>query len=55
MPSVSPCLPNLSAFVDNATNADPLLGLNHASLGDPLLSATAIRPLAVGLTGLYRF
>ena len=46
---------DLSAFVDNATNADPLLGLSHASLGDPLLSATAIRPLTVGLTGLYRF
>jgi hypothetical protein len=41
--------------VDNATNADPLLGLNHASLGAPLYSATAIRSRTLGLTGLYRF
>ena len=46
---------DLSAFVNNATNADPLLGLTHASVSDPLYSATAIRPLTVGVTGLYRF
>jgi iron complex outermembrane recepter protein len=46
---------DLSAFVNNATNADPILGLTHASLNDSLFSATAIRPLTVGLTGLYRF
>ncbi|HEY2685760.1 MAG TPA: TonB-dependent receptor [Steroidobacteraceae bacterium] len=46
---------DVSLFVDNATNADPLLGLNHASLGDPLYSATAIRPRTLGLTSLYRF
>ena len=46
---------DLSAFVNNATNADPILGLTHASLNDSLFSATAIRPLTMGLTGLYRF
>src|SRR6202453_5162485 len=45
---------DLSAFVNNATNADPILGLTHASLTDSLFSATAIRPLTMGLTGLYR-
>jgi iron complex outermembrane recepter protein len=46
---------DVSAFVNNATKADPILGLTHASLNDTLFSATAIRPLTVGLTGLYRF
>jgi iron complex outermembrane recepter protein len=46
---------DISAFVNNATNADPILGLTHASLNDSLFSATAIRPLTMGLTGLYRF
>jgi iron complex outermembrane receptor protein len=46
---------DVSAYVENATNANPLLGLSHASVGDPLLSATAIRPRTVGLTALYRF
>jgi iron complex outermembrane recepter protein len=46
---------DVSAFVNNATNADPALGLTHASLTDSLISATAIRPLTMGLTGLYRF
>ena len=46
---------DVSAFVENATNANPRLGLNHASVDDPLLSATALRPRTVGLTALYRF
>jgi hypothetical protein len=46
---------DLSAFVNNATNADPILGVTHASLTDSLYSATAIRPLTMGVTGLYRF
>jgi iron complex outermembrane receptor protein len=46
---------DLSAFVDNATHSDPLLGLTHASVGDSLYSATAIRPLTAGFTALYRF
>ena len=46
---------DVSAFVNNATNADPILGVTHASLTDSLYSATAIRPLTMGVTGLYRF
>ena len=46
---------DVSAFVNNATGADPVLGLTHASLGDPLYSATAIRPLTAGITALYQF
>ena len=46
---------DISAFVNNATRSDPVLGLTHASIGDPLYSATAIRPLTAGLTALYQF
>jgi len=46
---------DVSAFVSNLTNADPILGLTHASLTDSLYSATAIRPRTMGVTGLYRF
>ena len=46
---------DVSAFVNNVTNANPILGLTHASLTDSLYSATAIRPLTAGVTGLYRF
>jgi iron complex outermembrane recepter protein len=46
---------DISAFVNNVTNSDPRLGLTHASIGDPLYSATAIRPLTAGVTALYRF
>jgi iron complex outermembrane recepter protein len=44
-----------SAFVDNATNADPLLGYFHFGLGDPLFQATMIRPLTTGITLRYSF
>jgi hypothetical protein len=46
---------DVSAFVNNLTNADPILGLTHASVTDSLYSATAIRPRTMGVTGLYRF
>jgi iron complex outermembrane receptor protein len=46
---------DISAFVDNVTNSDPILGLTHASVSDSLYSATAIRPRTMGVTGLYRF
>jgi iron complex outermembrane recepter protein len=46
---------DISAFVNNVTNADPILGLTHASVTDTLFSATAIRPRTMGLTGLFRF
>jgi outer membrane receptor protein involved in Fe transport len=46
---------DISAFVNNLTNADPILGLTHASVTDTLFSATAIRPRTMGVTGLFRF
>jgi hypothetical protein len=46
---------DVSAFVNNVTNSDPILGLTHASVTDSLYSATAIRPRTMGVTGLYRF
>ena len=44
-----------SVFVDNATNADPLLGYFHFGLGDPLFQATMMRPLTTGITVRYAF
>jgi iron complex outermembrane receptor protein len=46
---------DISGFVNNLTNADPVLGLTHASVTDTLYSATAIRPRTMGITGLFRF
>jgi len=46
---------DISAFVNNLTNADPILGLTHANATDSLYSATAIRPRTMGVTGLFRF
>jgi iron complex outermembrane recepter protein len=46
---------DVSAFVNNVTNADPILGITHASLTDTLYSATAIRPRTMGVTGLFHF
>jgi outer membrane receptor protein involved in Fe transport len=44
-----------SVFVDNATNANPLLGYFHYGLGDPTFQATMIRPLTTGITVRYAF
>jgi outer membrane receptor protein involved in Fe transport len=46
---------DVSAFVNNLTNSDPILGLTHASVTDSLYSATAIRPRTMGVTGLFHF
>ena len=46
---------DLSAFVNNATRSNPLIGYNNVFYGNPLLEAGAIRPLTVGLTAMYRF
>jgi hypothetical protein len=46
---------DVSAYVNNATRADPRLAYFHATLGSPLYGATAIRPLTTGLTAFYRF
>ncbi len=44
-----------SVYVTNATKSNPLLGYAHDVIGDPMFYGTAIRPLAVGFTGYYRF
>lgn len=46
---------DLSAFVNNATNSNPLLSEYHWTIGNPLYTAAAIRPLTVGLTAQHRF
>jgi iron complex outermembrane recepter protein len=48
---------DLSAFVNNITNADPILGYSHSTTtpSSPLFYATAIRPLTSGFTALYRY
>jgi iron complex outermembrane recepter protein len=46
---------DLSTFVNNAGNADPRLSYTHDAGGDPLIFATAIRPLTAGVTAFYRF
>jgi outer membrane receptor protein involved in Fe transport len=44
-----------SVFVDNATNANPLLGYTHWGLGDSGFEAYRIRPLTAGITVTYAF
>jgi len=44
-----------SVFVNNATNANPLLGYSHWGPGDALFMATQIPPLTAGITARYRF
>lgn len=46
---------DVSAYVDNATHANPLLGYSHVVSGSPLFYAAAIRPLTAGVTAFYRF
>jgi iron complex outermembrane receptor protein len=47
---------DLSAYVNNVTNADPRLGYTRLGLiGDPIFYAGAIRPLTAGITVWYRF
>jgi iron complex outermembrane recepter protein len=45
---------DLSAYLNNATNADPLLGWGH-EMGDSLGTALRMRPRTAGLTAWYRF
>jgi|HubBroStandDraft_1064217.scaffolds.fasta_scaffold04500_4 iron complex outermembrane receptor protein len=45
---------DLSIYLNNATNAHPILGVKDQA-GDALLYATAIQPLTTGVTALYRF
>lgn len=45
---------DLSIYLNNATNAHPILGVKDQA-GDALLYATALQPLTTGVTALYRF
>jgi iron complex outermembrane recepter protein len=46
---------DVSVYIANATNSDPVLGYAHDVIGDPMFYGTAIRPLTAGFTGYYRF
>ena len=46
---------DVSAYVLNATNSDPLLGYGHDTTKEPLYYSSAIRPMTVGFTALYHF
>jgi iron complex outermembrane receptor protein len=46
---------DLSAYVNNATKSDPVLAYTHDISGDPMIYGSAIRPLTVGVTAMYRF
>jgi hypothetical protein len=47
---------DISAYVNNATNANPRLNYyRYDEIGDPLFYAAALRPLTAGLAGWYRF
>ena len=46
---------DLSAYANNATRSDPTLAYTHEITGDPMIYASAIRPLTVGITAMYRF
>jgi outer membrane receptor protein involved in Fe transport len=46
---------DVSAFVSNATNSEPRLGIGNATIGDPRFLASAIQPRTYGLTLLSHF
>lgn len=46
---------DISAFVNNATNAEPRLSYAVVAQGASLISATALRPRTMGITAYYRF
>jgi hypothetical protein len=46
---------DISAFVNNAFNADPRTYYRDSSPRSPLFWAQALQPLTAGITGWYRF
>ena len=46
---------DVSLFVNNATNAHPLLSLTHYNANSPLYEATTFRPLTAGVTAIVRY
>lgn len=46
---------DISLFGRNLLNDNPVLGLNHDSVGDPLFYATTIRPRTIGITAIAHY
>ena len=46
---------NLSAFVNNVTNNEPVLARDHDTLGSPIFTSFTYRPRTVGLTAALKF
>ena len=46
---------NAALYINNATNQHPVLGVQHAVVGDPLFLATTVRPRTIGITASYRY
>lgn len=46
---------DLSLYVENATNADPLLRYAHSPASSPLFTAVALRPRTIGVGARYSF
>jgi iron complex outermembrane recepter protein len=46
---------NLSVFVDNLTNDEPVLSRGHDTLTSPIFTTFTYRPRTAGLTAIYKF
>jgi outer membrane receptor protein involved in Fe transport len=46
---------NLSAFVNNVTNNEPVLARNHDTLTSPIFTSFTYRPRTIGLTAALKF
>ena len=46
---------NISLFVDNVTNDEPVLSRGHDTLSSPIFTAYTYRPRTIGLTAIYRY
>ena len=46
---------NLSLFVDNVTNDEPVLSRGHDTLTSPIFTSYTYRPRTIGVTGILKF
>jgi iron complex outermembrane receptor protein len=46
---------NLSVFVDNLTNNEPVLSREHDTLTSPIFTSYTYRPRTIGLTAIWKF
>jgi hypothetical protein len=46
---------DISLFVNNVTNAHPLLSYTHYNTNNPLYEASTFRPLTAGVTAIVRY